>query len=217
MKVRRIIFSFIFFLLCYFSFNFIGAEILQSDSLANINSYINTKNTLIIFDVDKTLIKYKPEYKQAKGCLKNFKLKDFDIKWLFAEPVDKDAIKIIKELQKKYKIIALTKCKKLVNYYKFYQLHLLGLDFSEAFPDIPFYYIIPSKSLNGQAFYDKGIICSGKNAKGPVLERFLEQNNIDPDQIIFVDNSIDNLKSAQEIAKKMNIPFIGIWYTKALV
>lgn len=192
----------------------LNCQILQTDTMANLSQYITTDDPLIIFDIDKTLIKYNPQYKMARNYLKKFDLKSFDIKWFFAEPMEDVGSEIINKIQKKnFKIIALTACKKMVNYYKFYQLQMLGLDFSHSFPHIPNYDIIPA-ALN-RAFYKNGVICSGKNEKGIVLEKFLKQNDIHPSQIIFIDNALKNISSVQQSAEKLAIPFTGIWYTRS--
>lgn len=193
----------------------LNGEIIRLNSVKNIETYITTKDPLILFDVVKTLIKYDPSYKKMESCVQclgNNQDKDFKIKWFFAQAVEPEAIPLIKHLQQKYKVGILTKCKKLLTYYKFFQLHKLGLDFEDTFPSIPFYYI---KKGEQPALFDKGVICSGSgNEKGNILRLFLEKNNIRPTQVIMVDDRLKNLKSIELALKKMNIPFTGIWYTK---
>ena len=51
-----------------------------------------------------------------------------------------------------------------------------------------------------------GILCANQESKGKVLETFIYNNNLSPDQIFFIDDSLQNLKEVQKACKRMNIP-----------
>lgn len=202
---------FLLFLNVCLSFS-LSAGIVELQSLNSLESFIHTQDPLIIFDVKNTFIKKRSNFNDLKQCFGQIDNAAFQLRWFFVDSVEPDALPIIKKLQEKYTIIVLTKNKSLLNYYKFFQLHTLGLDFSQTFPHIPFYYI---KQDQSPALFDKGMISTGANEKGEVLKLFLVQQNIKPTQIIFVDDALKNLKSVEKIAQELNIPFTGIHYTRA--
>lgn len=61
--------------------------------------------------------------------------------------------------------------------------------------------------------YDEGIIyCNVTASKGAVLGAFLKGISKKPSRIIFVDDSLENLQSAEAEMKQYGIPFLGIHY-----
>lgn len=190
----------------------VSAEIVELKSLTSLENFIDTSNPLILFDVNNTLVHKNPDLKGFEYAAERLNNKSFKLHWFFVEPMESDALPIIKRLQKKYDVLILTKNRNLLNYYKFFQLHTLGLDFSQVFPHIPFYYI---KNDQHPALFDKGVISTGRNEKGDVLKLFLIRNHIKPTQIIFVDDQVEKLKSVEQAAGELNIPFTGIHYTRA--
>jgi hypothetical protein len=207
--------SFLVVLLCFFK---ISAKIYEISDMSEIERHIRTNNPLILFDVEKTLITCDPE-----GVVDNlisefedsskFNSELFRFKWFFVKATQKGLSEIINKLQNNYKVVALTQCKNLKPYYKFFQLNKIGIDFNKAFPYLP---LIKLKGDFGSALFDKGLICCGNNSKGSVLYDFLTQIKFGQNQfeeIVFIDDKIKNLESVEQYMQKLGIPFTGLKYT----
>lgn len=134
---------------------------------------------------------------------------------------------IIEDLQKSsIKVLALTNCATgkfgLVpntENWRIAELHKHGYYFDKSWKDLQ---DINLKSLmtsenDANPVYKKGILFVDQTGeKGPVLDTFLRYAKIKPKKIIFIDDKSKNLVSVEEFAKKHNIEFIGIEYTKTL-
>jgi len=64
------------------------------------------------------------------------------------------------------------------------------------------------------SLYKDGVLFCGMNDKGEVLLRFLELIDYHPKAIIFVDDKEKYLASVEAAARKMNIKFVGLRYTR---
>lgn len=208
-------FKFKFLVFYSLSFFILNAKIVESDDLNDVFKYISSDNPLILFDVDKTLIKY-PEnilsrIDQMHLSFPDLKSDKFRLKWFFAEPTQSDIKSIIDKLQEKYKVLVLTKCTNLNPFYKFYQMNSLGLDFSKSYPEFNF---IDLSGSNGKSFYKDGVIICGNNNKGQVLTNFLKNTGLKFTEIVFIDDGLNKLQSVEEYLKKLNIPYTGIHYNR---
>lgn len=63
---------------------------------------------------------------------------------------------------------------------------------------------------NGAPIYQDGIIYTAGQAKGPVLDTFLQKSHIKPNKIILVDDKKGNLDSVATFCRKHGIDFVGI-------
>src|SRR3990167_10713298 len=179
-------------------------KIIEITDLAEISPHIDGDNTLIIFDVDDTLVKAdKAKLKEIEPLveeLPELDTKNLKLKWFLAQASQKNLKQIIGGLQERGRVIALTQCKNLKPFYKFYQIDKIGLDFNKAFPNLP---LIKLEGSNGEAVFDNGVICCGKNNKGEVLSDFLEKIDYMPSHIIFVDDKLYNLISVERYMQQL--------------
>ena len=167
------------------------------------------KNTLVVFDVDLTLIKGKQGFPSISNG---------------ADLIDKATPKLIRDLQKKgIKVIALTHSsseKETMKWLdstqgelmpfsniRFQQLQHFGINFSSAFPKIDHTYLSISTNSppyfleSGHPCFYKGIIFTNTiSDKGIVLSAFLDQFELSPNFIIFID---DNLQQNIVVAKSL--------------
>ena len=61
--------------------------------------------------------------------------------------------------------------------------------------------------------YSRGVLYdSPEDAKGPVLEAFLNHIGYRPKRIVFVDDKEPNLESVAAACKRMDIDFVGMHY-----
>src|SRR3990167_6129276 len=118
---------------------------------------------------------------------------------------------IINNLQNQHKVIILTRSRRLDPFYKLSQAKQIGLDFNQAFPNLP---LIKLEGSNGKAIFNNGIICCGENDKGETLTQFMEKIDYIPSEIIFVDDKLHNLVNVESYMKRLQIPVTGLWYTR---
>ena len=234
--------NFIFYLFLVLNiFAFIQAEIQTIKSFDESIEVLNqtNENSLVIFDVDRTLIvpeqnAFNNDYlKLILNALKtNYaKTNDYEnyvklyrlainFKQILIEP---NIVQIIKDLQdRQIKTIALSNMKtepnNLIDWNKFRYDQLNGLDinFSSSFQEK-----IILKNLQGlnnfSPIFYKGIILTNRIEKGVVLIEFLKIIKCQPKEVIFFDDDLENLKSVEEKLKKLDakIIFKGYYYIKA--
>ena len=215
------------FLLFYTTILF--APIYETNNIKSIKRHLSKKNklsTLIVFDLDNTLIKTvhpkaKPGYYyyllqkfQNDGLNYDDALKkalDIHLPYLAKTNVtttEKNTTKFIKELQANgYKTIALT-ARSIVDP-TIKQLNSLDIKFNIP-ENIP--YQLTTKKLFQPIFYKEGIVFSQNNNKGHALKLFLEKANYQPKKIIFVDDKHKHVKNVEYFAKQNNIEFVGLRY-----
>lgn len=95
------------------------------------------------------------------------------------------------------------------------QLHVLGIDFDWAFPNLDAIELPGFKGKRTSPAFKKGILASAKNPKGKVLVSFLKQINWTPAKIIFVDDRMEFINSIETELNKANIPHLCFHYTAA--
>jgi hypothetical protein len=62
-------------------------------------------------------------------------------------------------------------------------------------------------------FFSYGIIFTDHQEKGPYLEKFLQNMDLRPEKIVFIDDNVKQIKSVEKSLEKMGIPFIGYRYS----
>lgn len=192
------------------------------------------RDTLVVFDVDETLIQPTDTYfinessSQAQAIKKKLIESHPEIKeWRIYEDI------LIKQVQRPLlepfiieKINALQKIGVIVialtamntgKHGSYDRLehwryeHLGSFGFEGSFNDM-----IIDFEMNGKkpVFY-KGILATDTLLKGPVLFAFLDRINHRPKKIIMFDDSKEYLESVAEESKKHGVKFQGYWYKGA--
>jgi len=200
------------------------------------------KETLIVFDVDQTLIKqcdiiFRPEAANNEfvklfnnEVAERHKEIDDPVYWeclwtkqlLFnvclVEPIILD---IIKNLQERgVKTIALTHMRTgsvgiipNMQHWRFEQLRELGIDFSTSFSVQELFFTDLAPNNGNYPAYYKGILCTGRtNSKGETLKAFLDYLGWRPSKVIYIDDKEKFVVSVQELMEQYNIPFQGFIY-----
>ena len=227
----------IYFNRCTFS------QVKTIDSFAQASTVLLAadKNTLVLFDVDETLIipasvtmrtKTKEQHQQwlkqtLDSMIKSLpKPEDYYFdNWAITETplvIEPSIIATIKSLQDRgVKVLALTNLSTGSRYqiqslpeWRFAKLHDVGIDFSKvSIPDTIFT-DLPIK--NGTyPVLSHGILATNQESKGLVLGAFLDYIKWKPKHVIFFD---DSLKRVNEVAQEMcrrNISFTGYHYQGA--
>ncbi len=216
-------------------------------TISQINSIEEVKHilekvdsqTLVIFDVDETLIiptdrihlpkfflegkgrDLKQEFEKAVGdrvehIWSNVLLQ---AKREIIEPHIVTAIKMLQD--KNVKVIALTKMQagpygkiESLAEYRFAQLERLGLNFHSSFSQNLTFKQFPWRFNAYPTFYN-GILLSNEEDKGIVLGALLDELNYKPGTIIFFDDRLENVLSVRDEAITRKISFQGFHYTRA--
>jgi hypothetical protein len=203
-------------------------------------------DALVILDVDEVLIMPKDQILQSPHREYINKLDTFlfaseqesENLWsiIFAQrssiPVDTKMINMINNLQSKgIKVMALTHAMTgkfgyitSMKDWRYNELISHGYDFEKSWKGIQ------DKTFNGlekssnclaseissPPMFFKGIIFTEID-KGEALEAFLSHYKLKFKKIIFIDDKKKNLESVEKITAKLNIPFVGIEYTTAVI
>lgn len=195
-------------------------------------------NSLILFDIDDTLISTvdtmghtsPPLLFKLRALIKHPQLlfrKNWEYyysimwqqtEWFIIEP---DTVSIIADLKKQDCIVlGLTSMETgtfgtMENFpeWRSQILTQLGIEFSHKFPNAIFNKL-PRHRNNYPELYN-GLLCCNQQSKGLVVSAFLDQFQLQPNMIIFFDDSANNLASVEDACKQRNIPFKGFQYRGA--
>ena len=215
-------------MLCFSFASQAHAQIRETTSFEAIESAIKEgdKDTLVIFDVKSVLILPQPkesdllaEYSPG-GREKLYSKILISSKAVLVDPNILNVLATIKA--KKIKSIALTSgytgrfgdIEKREDL-RIQKLKEVGVNFNNSFPEIKPIIFKNIKNANPKHFpmFKEGIVFTCRLPKGEVLQEFLNQANFKPKKIIFVDNTLKNIKSVQEFCQNAKIDFYGFYYT----
>jgi hypothetical protein len=215
-----------FFLLLSFLFVFfLNAEIVEIKNIKDIQSFLK-ENALVVLDLDNTLIEtvqtlgsdqwfydrisvYQNKGLESKEAFEKTYSEWFDIQCITkVKLVEKDTSNLIKNLQKKYKVIGLTTRTPDLNFTTFKQLKSVDIDLSKAavaakdffFEDIRY------------CWFKNGILFGNGTDKGKALFKLLDKLNYLPKIIVFVDDKKKNLEEVEKVCGERNIYFVGLRY-----
>lgn len=197
------------------------------------------QDTLVIFDVDDTLIIPHDFILQPRGeCLRQKYLKELASTLpphkgaeLISSILLQRKIQLVNEKfptliqllhNRSIKTIALTAMKtgpfgSIPNQedWRIAELRQMNLNFSQAFPSYPLIVFEGIQTKDSLPVFKEGILFSASHTKGEVLKEFLTTIDWKPQRIIFIDNRLKFLCSVQEAAESMDIPFKGFHYLEA--
>lgn len=193
--------------------------------IKEIARYLVNKRTLVIFDIDNTLLRPKTNLgsEQWFSHLVQERIQHgFDLASAFNHVLplyrhvhlNSDMILTEQDLNEDIAdiidvcdhAICLTARSEPLAQRTIDQLHKHGLRFHVA-ACVDCDYYVPHV-----AHYKSGILFCGHNDKGDVLSAFLDDINYTPEVIIFVDDKEKNLHAVEVVAKRRNIEFIGLRY-----
>lgn len=204
-------------------------QVLHTHKHIHIDSITN--GTLVIFDVDETLIQPVDMYlinehtPQGRAFLHAFikkhpEVKDWDtltstLLQQAQRPFIEASIPIImqKMRDKGAKIIALTamntgKVGNILSLEHWRYNHLKGLGFEGDFQN----YIIALEGFQRNPVFYKGIAAADLENKGDVLTVLLKSLNYHPQLIVVIDDDLSALRSIQQACHDLKIPFYGYHY-----
>lgn len=209
-------------------------EIMTIKSFSEVDFDEIGADTLIVFDVDETLIQPIDMYymnessPQAQAIKKKLiedhpEIKDWDeymnilIRQVQRPLLEPMIIEKINALQKSGVVVIAVTGMNTGKYGYYDRLerwryeHLGSFGFEGSFNDL----IIDFEMNNKKPVFYKGILATDTLLKGPVLFELLDRMNHKPKKIIMFDDSFHFLESVQTESKKRGIPFHGYWYKGA--
>ncbi|MBN9542459.1 MAG: DUF2608 domain-containing protein [Alphaproteobacteria bacterium] len=218
------------------AFSLIGcSHIKPIKSFNEADFSIISEDTLVIFDVDETLIQPLDSYlinehtEQGKNFRNQIINKYRDVenwdnltavmllngKRPLLEPNIINRIQKLKD--RKVKFIALShmntgKLDFIDELAEWRYEHLKSLGFESNFGNN---IILNVNFHNRKPLFYKGILATDLNKKGPILVAFLNQINYYPENVIMFDDNLDYLESVETSLKPLNIKFFGYHYLGA--
>lgn len=229
--IKIVLTAFIFLNVANVNYGFaLQNKIIATHKIQNLSGIFSkiTKEALVLWDVDYVIITPKDlcnrpnarsvrrslfkEYEQKGGIEKVKYLHSLIMLKAPGELVESEVGNLIHDLQqKKIKTMALTSMEtgefgviKSPVDFRINSLKELGIDFSMStlFHDI----FTDSWVLKG------GILFTNRVPKGEVLLSFLKLLPHQPSEIIFIDDSLENIKNVADACKNLKIPFLGVHY-----
>lgn len=225
------------FILCSVS---LFGEVVHAPNLDVIQSKIGQldEQALVVFDVDFTLIIPKDQILQPAGeayyqifltklrAMKEEGARLGSIIALQAEValVNPCSLTLLDQLKdRKIKTVTLTAMPtgrfgtfESAEDWRFKQLKDLGIDLSWSFPEKPYIEFNSLDPSKANPVFKKGILASAKHPKGQVLVAFLNQLNLKPSHVIFIDDRMEYIHSVEAELDKTGIPHTSFHYTEAL-
>lgn len=197
------------------------------------------QETLIVFDLDNTLIRTKQSFGSDQWFRRELKVQEAMYavtkdradknkseamqvvldKWRKVQtltdvgPVENDTADNVRKLQEKFKVMGLTARPVDLAYVTQRQLIKgAGIHLEKnKFPsiDIP---LVQTSDYNLKALFTGGILHAGNNDKGPLLLSLIEKLNLNPSKVIFFDDIKANIDNVEGALKKANIDHMCYYY-----
>lgn len=223
----------IYFFLIFCINSILTGEIITTNDFNRIEKECNEigKKSLVLFDVDGTLIVPDDAILQSKGrplfkqLTERYTDRDLFREIRMVAPhslVDQRSVELVEKLQKKQiPVIAFTAAPAKIQgevqlgNWRVNELKKYGFDFSGTFPNDQ--YVELQQSLN-QPFlplYKLGVLYSSFHPKGEILIAFLRKLNLKPKKIIFIDDELVHVQSVMACLEREGIENICIHYTAA--
>lgn len=224
------------FFLFLFTMNiaFVQGVIYEVDdlSLFEIEAYKLNNQSLVLFDIDNTLIT--PKDMALKPCGSYLRKRYLHVlepkrrEWLQSivalegneELMDPLFPILIKQMQnKRVPVLGFTALEtgvygkmNCVEDWRLNRLKTLNMDFSKTFSDHAIT-LTEATPYNGYyPLFKNGVLFTNRQIKGEILTLFLKRLGWQPDKILFMDDSIEQLKSVEVAANALNIEFMGFHY-----
>lgn len=169
---------------------------IQIDSIAKINFKNFNKDTLVLFDLDETLL-----------IDKNHKRQNIDVKHIGNKqyiPIENNVggmIETIKKINADKTVLGLTKRGYIKERSGDSQAKELNIPFSRRR-----FEKLNMEKIGNKGCFNNGVIYTAGGDKGMHLGDFLKKAGINPKEIVMVDDRLDNLEAVHKFALSLNIP-----------
>lgn len=205
-----------------------SAQIIETPHIADVVDLVED-DAWVLVDFDNTLFQAKQALGHAgwfydevdlgmqKGLRHEEAVREAYVHWVrvqkfcSVQPLEEDFIPFLTKLQNRgIVVLGLTLRQPMVADSTMRQVDSLGLDFLKTAP-VQEDFDIPAKS---HAIYLKGaLFASDYNKKSEIFETFLSMTNQMPKKIFFIDDKRKNVEELEQMAAKLGIEYIGVYYT----
>ncbi|MCH9611916.1 MAG: hypothetical protein S4CHLAM102_03900 [Chlamydiia bacterium] len=220
LKISRI--TLFFTLICPL---FASAEIIETNRFDTINEHI-TEDTLILLDIDNTLIEptqemgtnqwfeHRIKLYAESGLSKRDALEYALSEWTAVQYmtqvklVEPQIADIVDKLQQNYRVMGLTTRGLGLATRTVHQLESVDIDLSKATPyDTEIYF------YNGEGcLYRHGILFTCGTDKAHALEQVMQSKEWKPSKIVFINDKLTHLLPIERLCAKNDVEFIGLRY-----
>ncbi len=213
-------------LICLLTTVSLLGEIVEIKNFHEISNHIQ-ENTLLIYDIDNTLI----ELNQLLGCDQwfNYKLKKHQkagmefqralettlneweaIQHLTScRPVEPSTPYIVADAQERFQSICLTSRGLALASRTIQLLKEAGFDLSKnSITDSEIHFMCQNEGI----LFRKGILFTAGRDKGESLKKLLQACDFVPERVLFVDDKQNQLLSVERFCEEAHIPFVGLRY-----
>jgi FMN phosphatase YigB (HAD superfamily) len=204
------------------------SKMIETPRIADVKNLVDD-DAWVLVDFDNTLFQAKQALGHAawfydevdqgvqKGLSHEEAVREAYVHWVkvqkycFVQPLEEDFIPFLTNLQDRgVVVLGLTLRQPMVAESTMRQVDSLGIDFLKTAP-VKEDFDIPAKS---HAIYLKGtLFASDYNKKGEIFETFLSMISQSPKKIVFIDDKKKNVEELGEVAEKLGIDYIGVYYT----
>ncbi len=203
------------------------SKIIDTKKITDVLKYVN-KKTLVIFDVDNTLIEtvqsfgssswfdhtvgrfQKIGFDPIQSVKKTYAILDPITKFIACKTVELDTLDVINTLRYK-KIRTMGATMRWLGIVKktCIQLHSVNICFDR---NTIYHDDVIFDSVSG---FTHGILFSAFKGKGECLLKFFKHINYVPDNVVFIDDHYEYVKNVFDAFKSINIPCVGVRYGAA--
>jgi len=200
-------------MLCIATFS--RAFLITSDSIESIDCYCQQKNSMLFLDLDETigLRVFDPKlthYLGNKLLFNPFDLGFFDRLHYVQKlkPMEPRTMPLLHKLQAQHIPLVVVTARPIeIEDHTKRQLDDIGLDVSKNNR-------IKNQTITDNAIYKDGVIYCSSQEKGPILLKFLRDNNLNPDTVVFADNRLDHAQSVDQTLTAAGINCVSLYYTQ---
>lgn len=204
----------------------LSAEIVEIKHMDELNRYLDG-NTLIVFDIDNTLIEpvqtlgsdqwFEHRVKELveQGSTLDDALTETRYEWNSIQgvtqvsAVEEQTAPLVKRLQQEgYAVMGLTTRSMGISLLTKHQLRQVGIDLRTTAPTHGEVYMHNGR---GTIFTD-GVLFTSATNKGMAFEKFIRALNLAPKRVIFVNDKRSHLEELEFCCNKHKIPYIGLRY-----
>lgn len=209
-------------------FSMLAAEIIEFSNFKNLSSHI-TKDTLLILDIDDTLLvpvqmlgcdewfnhrfheHRKTENNTRKALDKTISEWEAIRHITDMEIVEPKTDELIISAQKDgYRVMGLTTQGMTLALRTVEQLAKQNIDLTLTAPSLNPHYI---SQMEQGVLYNNGILFTSGTHKGKSLFHFLDLINYHPKQIVFVNDKANHLSEVEKTSQERGIEFLGLRYS----
>lgn len=215
------------FLMVSFLHSSLQAEIIEASSIHEIRHYL-TPDTLILFDIDNTLMEprqtlgsdqwfqYRKKIHMENGLDKKNALEKALSEWMSVQSVTKVQVveegtaELVKELQEEgYTLMGLTTRGLGLSTRTIFQLTSLDIDLKATAPSHEEIFFINNHGV----LFRGGILFTAGSHKGMALAKFFHEVGKAPGNILFINDKWANIREVEVICEKYGVPFTGLRYS----